>query len=149
MFMPDKVAVLREMLRVVKPGCQVFIMVWGAIEKCPGQMAMSKTWKKLLGEERAAGFSYQHSLSNLEELYRMMETAGLADVDNHAQMGTMRWGSAEQLVRSYGSLGSCPGDATLQAAAVQEVSKLLEPYTNADGLVYPIEAILGRGTKPW
>lgn len=149
MFMPDKVATLREMLRVVKPGGQVFIMVWGAIEKCPGQMAMSKTWKRLLGEEQAAGFSYQHSLSNKDELHRLMETAGLADVDIHAQMGTMRWESAEQLVRSYGALGHFPGDAILQAAAIQEVSQLLEGYTKADGLAYPIEAVLGRGTKPW
>jgi len=79
----------------------------------------------------------------------LMETSSLTDVETHAQMGTMRWESAEQLVRSYGALGHFPGDANLQAVAVQEVSKLLETYTNADGLAYPIEAILGRGTKPW
>lgn len=133
MFMPDKVAAFREMLRVVKPGGKVFIMVWGAIEKCPGQMAMFKTWNRLLGEEQAASFSNQHSMSDKDELHKLIETAGLTHVETHAQMGTMRWESAEQLVRSYGSLDPFPGDATLQAVAVQEVSKFLETYTNVDG----------------
>jgi len=36
MFVADKVAALKEMYRVLKPAGRLGLMVWGAIEKCPG-----------------------------------------------------------------------------------------------------------------
>ena len=38
--MPDRVATLKEMLRVLVPDGRLAVLVWGSIGKCPAQTAM-------------------------------------------------------------------------------------------------------------
>jgi ubiquinone/menaquinone biosynthesis C-methylase UbiE len=148
MFMPDKVAALKEMQRVLKPGGRLAVMVWGAIDKCPGQMSVAKTWEKLFGAEQAAGFYRQHSVGDPEVVRSLLEKAGFQEIHAQPEMGTMRFPSAEHLVRSYGALGKFPADEIQQAAAIRDVTQALQRYLGAEGLAYPIEAVLARAKRP-
>lgn len=147
MFIPDKVVALKEMNRVLKPNGRVAVMVWGAMEKCPGQTAMAKTWEKLFGAEQAAGFYRQHSMSDPQMLHSLLEAAGFCEIDVQQRTGTMRFPTTAHLVRGYGALGRFSASEAQQVAAVQEVNQALEIYVGAQGLVYPIEAVLGKVRK--
>ncbi|MBI4928573.1 MAG: methyltransferase domain-containing protein [Anaerolineae bacterium] len=147
MFIPDKVAALKEMLRVLKTNGRVAVMVWGAIEKCSGQTAMAKTWEKLFGKEQAAGFYRQHSMSDPQMLRSILEAAGYCEIEIQSSMGTMRFPSVEILVRAYGALGKFPANPSEQALAIQEVEQALQEFMGSQGLVYPIEAVLGKARK--
>jgi ubiquinone/menaquinone biosynthesis C-methylase UbiE len=148
MFIPDKAAALKEMFYVLKPGGRLGVMVWGAIEMCPGQMALAKTWGKLFGADQAAGFYRMHSMSDPETLRSLFEVAGFQEINIQLMMGTLRLPSVEHCVSSYGALGRFPADLATQAAAIREVAQALQDYEGSDGLVYPIEAVLGKGIKP-
>lgn len=147
MFIPDKVAALKEMRRVLRPNGRAAVMVWGAIEKCPGQTAMAKTWEKLFGIEKAAGFYRQHSMSDPQMLRSILEAAGYCEIEIQSSMGTMRFPSVEILVRAYGALGKFPANPSEQALAIQEVEQALHKFMGSQGLVYPIEAVLGKARK--
>jgi len=144
MFFPDKVAALKEIRRVLKPSGRAAVMVWGAIDRCPGQMAMAKTWEELYDAEQAAKFYRQHSLSDPENLRSLMVAAGFQEIEVNLTMGTMRFQSAEHLVRSYGALGQDPADERVRNAAIDAVTQALRSYVGPEGLVYPIEAVLAR-----
>jgi SAM-dependent methyltransferase len=147
MFIPDKVAALKEMRRVLKPQGRLAVMVWGRIDQCPGQIALARTWEKLFGLEQATNFYRMHSRCDPEALRSLLVAAGFQEVVVELKMGTMRFPSAEHCVRSYGALGRFPADEAQQTTAIREVAQALQAYVGPDGLVYPIEAVLGRSTK--
>lgn len=147
MFMPDKVAALKEIYRVLKPSGRAAVMVWGEIEKCPGQTAMAKAWENLFGAEQAAGFYRQHSMSDPQMLHSLLEAAGFCEIDVQQRIGTMRFPTIAHLVNGYGALGRFSASEAQKVAAVQEVNQALGIYVGAQGLVYPIEAVLGKARK--
>lgn len=147
MFIPDKVAALKEMRRVLKPGGRVAVMVWGAIDKCPGQMAMAKAWEKFFGVEQAGNFYSMHSMSDPETMREILFAAGFQEVNIQQAMGTMHFRSAEQQVRSYGAMGGFSAYERVQNAAISEVTQALRAYTGPEGLAYPIEALLARAKR--
>lgn len=62
-------------------------------------------------------------------------------------MGVVRHPSPEHLVRRYGALVGTEADESTRAMLIDEVSNSLQSYVGAEGLVYPIEAILASAGK--
>lgn len=147
MFFPDRVAALQEMRRVLKPGGRMALAVWGAMQKCPGQTAIKESWERHFGVDEAAGFVRQHVLGDPESVRPLIHEAGYDQVSVQPTMGAVRFPSPEHLVRSYGALIGKQTDAQTRASLIAEVSAALQPYVGADGLVYPIEAILASARK--
>lgn len=147
MFFPDQVMALREMRRVLKPAGRLGIMVWGSISQCPGQLAMKMCWDRYLGQEMGARITRQHSLGSSETIQSLLEEAGFTDYSVQAMMGNVRFPSAAHLMRSYGALVGMEVDEQTRANMIQEASDMLQPHVGADGLVYPIEAVLASARK--
>jgi ubiquinone/menaquinone biosynthesis C-methylase UbiE len=146
-FFPDRGQALREMGRVLRDDGRVAIMVWGAIERCPGQLVMRDTWARHFGPDSATIFRLQHALSDPADVRSLLTGAGFSDVSVRSVMGTVRYDSPEMLTRAYGNgLEIEADDATRQRIFV-DVSRALEAYVGEDGLVYPIEAILASARR--
>ena len=146
MFFPDQVAALKEIRRVLKPDGRLALAVWGSIAKCPGQMAMKQSWKRHFTDE-AGLFDAQHSLGNSEMVLSLIQDAGFRDVSVQAVMGVVRLLSPGHLARSYGAMASIQADEKTRTEVIDEVSAALQSYVGAEGLEYPIEAILASARK--
>ena len=146
MFFPDRVAALEEMRRVLKPDGRLALAVWGSIAKCPGQMAMKESWRRHFTE--AAGlFDAQHSLGDPEAVLSLIQEAGFRGASVQSVMGAVHLPSPEDLARSYGAMAGIQADEKTRAEVIDEVSTALQSYVGADGLEYPIGAILASARK--
>lgn len=147
MFFLDRVAALKEMWRVLKQGGRLALSVWGPIGGCPGQKAIHESWERHFGADEAAGFLQQHVLGDHVMVYSIVREAGFREISVQLRTGMVRWQSPEQLVRSCGALSGTSADEATRNALIDEVSTALQPYVTADGLAYPIEAILASARK--
>jgi ubiquinone/menaquinone biosynthesis C-methylase UbiE len=146
MFFPERVTVLKEMRRVLKKDGRLALAVWGSIAKCPGQMAMKESWERHFTDD-AGLFDAQHSLGNPEMVLSLIQDAGFREVSVRAVMGTVRLPLPEDLARSYGAMAGIQADERTRTKVIDEVSAALQSYVGAEGLEYPIEAILVSARK--
>ena len=135
------------MRRVLKPSGRVALSVWGPISKSPGQAALKESWERHFGAEAGAGFAQMHSLSDPEMVRAFLQEAGFSQVSVNPTLGVVRHRSPEHMVRSVGAMRGTQADERTRAQLIQEVSAALQPYVGAEGLVYPIEAILACARK--
>jgi SAM-dependent methyltransferase len=147
MFFSNRMVALKEMRRVLKPEGLIALAVWGAMRHCPGQMALKETWERHFGPDGAAGFSRMHCLDDLDVIRSLLNDAGFSAVLVQPTRGTVRWPSPAHLVSSYGALAGMVADERTRSQVIDEVSAALQPYIGAEGLVYPIEAILANAKK--
>jgi SAM-dependent methyltransferase len=146
MFFPDRVAALKEMRRVLKTDGRLALAVWGSIAKCPGQMAMKESWGRHFPEE-AELFDAQHALGDPEAVRSLLQDAGYRDLSVQTVMGVVHLSSPEHLARSYGAMAGIQADEKTRTKVIDEVSVALQSYVGAEGLKYPIEAILAGARK--
>jgi ubiquinone/menaquinone biosynthesis C-methylase UbiE len=147
MFFPDRATALKEMRRALKPDGRLTLLVWGSISKCPGQLAMKESWTRHFDAEATSLFERQHSLGDPAAVRSLIDAAGFRHAEVHAAAGLVRLASPEVLARSYGAMAEVPADEPTRAAVIAEVSAALKLYVRADGIAYPIEAILGSARK--
>jgi ubiquinone/menaquinone biosynthesis C-methylase UbiE len=147
MSMPDRVATLREMLRVLVPDGRLAVLVWGSISKCPGQTAVRESFERHFGADDAELFYRQHALGDPETVLSLVHDAAFRDASVQTAMGVVRFPSAEHLVRSYGALAGIEADEQTRTKVIHEVSIFLHSYVGAEGLAYPIEAILANARR--
>jgi hypothetical protein len=140
------VAALKEMRRVLKPHGRSALAVWGSIAKCPGQMAMKESWERHF-PDHAGLFAAQHSLGDPEIVLSLLQDAGFRDVSAQTAMGAVHLPSPGHLARSYGAMAGIQADEKTRTEVINEVSVALQSYVGAEGLEYPIEAILASARK--
>lgn len=147
MFFPDRVAALKEMRRVLTQDGRLALMTWGARDRCPGQSAVVKIWARHLGAQQADNWTTMHSLSDPALVRTLLEDADFTEIDAQTQVGNVHFTSPQELVCSYGALKGDVVEAPVYAALWKDADQLLQPYCSAEGLDYPIEAVLARACR--
>jgi len=144
-FSPDRPGALREMYRVLAPQGRLGLMVWRAIEFCPGFGALAAGLERHVSPEAAALMRAPFGLYESSELEALISAAGFGEVRVQPATGMVRFPSVEQLVHSYVAGSPLAGhvakvDDAARAALVRDVQAALAAYVNLEGLVFPIEA---------
>lgn len=75
-FMPDKLAAVREMRRVLAPGGRVAIATWGPLEQLPGVRALNAVAERHVGPV----IDSRHSFGHGGALAQLLADAGFSDV---------------------------------------------------------------------
>ena len=141
-FLPDKIAALREMHRVLAPGGRLAISVWRTTGVY--NSAVGKALRQHIGMDAASRFCASRDVPADEELLRLAVAAGFHHVKLHVQRTIVRLPSPEEFV--LGHLAATPVASEVRAmssparaALGHDVARELSPYSEAAGVAFPEE----------
>jgi ubiquinone/menaquinone biosynthesis C-methylase UbiE len=100
MFFEDRVAALREMWRILRPGGRLAVAVWDTLERTPGYAAMTALIDRLFGAAVAEGLRAPYVLGDPDELLELFSRAGIPGVRLRTLDGVARFPSVERWVQT-------------------------------------------------
>ncbi len=98
MFFEDRRAAVREMVRVLKPGGRMAVVVWDSLENTPGYARMTMLLQELFGEKVAATLRAPFILGEIEILRSIFVEAGFPEIEITTITGTARFPSIQDWV---------------------------------------------------
>ena len=151
-FMPDRLAAVEEMYRVLAPGGRVAIATWFSLEHIPGFFAIAQGLARHVSNEVAGLMHSAFSLGDSGEVRALFEKAGFDIISIRDATKSARFPSVEDFVRVVviggivGRSGIVLSDETL-SALIGDVSDELQPYIDDQGLAFPMTANLATARK--
>lgn len=149
MYFEDKEGALGEMMRVLRPGGNLAVVVWDKLENSPGYAVEDQLFQRLLGDEAADEAPY--SLGDKQVLKGLFANAGIPDVEIQTCEGTARFPSIEAWihadVKGWTSADSINDEQyeLLLTEARQELAR----FATTDGSVaFPTPAHIVTASKP-
>jgi ubiquinone/menaquinone biosynthesis C-methylase UbiE len=138
MFFDDRVAALREMQRVLRPGGRLAVAVWDALEHSPGYASLAALLERLLGKRVGDAFRAPFVLGDAAALRALCADAGIAKASIVQRQGTVRFASIDALVSTERAcawtLGNLLDDMQFERLRREAQSTFL-PFVDAGGMV--------------
>ena len=138
MFFDDRVAALREMRRVLRPGGRLAVAVCDALANSPGYAALAALLERLFGTRVANAFRAPFVLGDVRALRALCVDAGIADATVAQHQGTVRFKSIDALVSTeracVWTLGGLLDDAQFEHLR-REAQSVFRPFVDGSGLV--------------
>ena len=147
MFFEDRVRGLQEMYRVLAPGGQLLVLVWGSIEDNPGFLFAAEGFGRYAGIEAGNSIRGMFVLGDVRQMRSLAEAASFRDAVVKPVAVQAHFPSVEDFVHGFGALIQPPIDEATQLELLAEITTTLQPYVNHEGLTFPIEAILMQVRK--
>lgn len=151
MFFDDRVAALREMQRVLRPGGRLAVAVCGALEHSPGYASLAALLERLFGKRVADAFHAPFVLGDAVALRTLCADAGIADASVVQRQGTVRFASIDALISTERAcawtLGGLLDDDQFERLR-REAQSMLLPFVDAGGMVaFAMPALLITAAK--
>lgn len=138
MFFDDRVAALREMQRVLRPGGRLVVAVCDALDRSPGYAALAALLERLFGRTVADAFRSPFVLGDEARLRTLCAEAGLVDAGIVRRQGTVRFASIDALVSTeracVWTLGGLLDEAQFERLRI-ESQGVFRPFVDAGGAV--------------
>lgn len=153
MFFGDRVAAVREMLRVLAPGGHLAVAVWGPLESSPGYRDEATLLERTSGRAAADAVRAPFVLGDRQALAALFADAGAASVRVITHQGTARFPGVHAMVEAdlrgwLPVMGVVLPEETI-ASILREADAALAAYVSDAGAVaFPVAAHLVTGTRP-
>lgn len=155
MFVPDPVAALREMMRVLVPGGRFAVAVWASLSDTPAYAAEVALVERLAGRAAGAALRAPFALGDPARLAEICHAAGISDASVTLRHGQGRFPDIRSLVeidlRGWLALaGSVALDEELIAEILRQAEVAVRPFVTDDrgGVVFDSPALLATAVKP-
>ena len=151
MFFDDRVAAMREMQRVLRPGGHLAVAVCDALERSPGYASLAALLERLFGKPVADAFRGPFVLGDAAALRGLCADARIPEVRVVQREGTVRFASIDALVSTeracVWTLGGLLDDAQFDRLR-REAQRVFLPFVDANGMVaFAMPALLITATK--
>lgn len=152
MFFEDRTMALREMRRVSRPGGQIAVAVWDALDHAPGYAVLAELLHRLFGPKVAEPFRAPFILGDPEQLAALCSAAGLEMVHVARHDRPVHFASIDALVAAehacVWTLGGLLDDTQFERlrAAAQET---LRPWLtgHGPGVEFVVPALIATAAR--
>lgn len=138
MFFDDRVAALREMRRVLRPGGRLAVAVCDAVEHSPGYASLAALLDRLFGRRVGDAFRAPFVLGDADALHALCARAGLTEASIVQRRGTVRFASIDTLVSTEQAcawtLGGVLGERQFEQLR-REARGTFAPFVDSRGMV--------------
>ncbi len=101
MFIGSRVAAIKEMLRVCKPGGLVTVSVWAPLSQSRGYTALISLIREFAGERAAFRLAAPWSLGVQGKMDALLLSAGVNEYECHERVGVARFPSIDTFVEVH------------------------------------------------
>jgi len=148
MYFENQENAVREMMRVLRPGGSLAVVVWDKLEHNPGFAAEDKLWQQVFGEESAD--ESPNKLGDKIILKKLFKSSGVTNVQINTRQGTARFESIESWIHA-GAKGWTQDDAISDdqlKLLLKTAEKDLTRFRTVDGSVaFPTSAHIVTARK--
>lgn len=151
MFFDDRVAALREMWRVLRPGGRLAVAICDAIEHSPGYASFAALLDRLFGKRIGDAFRAPFVLGDTDALRALCTDAGIPATSIVQRKGSVRFDSIDTMVSTERACVWTLGGALDQRQFERlrrEAQTTLSPFVDAGGMVaFAMPALLLTAAK--
>ena len=138
MFVPDRLAALQEMDRVLTPEGRIAVAVWADIEHSPGYVAEASLLERTVGERAAEAIHAPYALGDVPALEKLFGEAGLSPTVQTYD-GRVSYPSVAAMVgpdlEGWLPVFGVHLDPEQKALVLREAEDALREFTTPDGSV--------------
>jgi ubiquinone/menaquinone biosynthesis C-methylase UbiE len=151
-FVPDTVAALREMRRVLAPRGRLAVSACRPIEHSPAYVPLADLLARHVGPPAGAGMRSPFAAWTADDVRGFLAAAGFRDVHVRIEVASVRYPSAaEMLRREAASSPLAEPVAALapaaRAALVGALEDALRPFRDDDGVVSPLQLYVATAAR--
>jgi SAM-dependent methyltransferase len=143
MFIKNRVAAIKELLRVCKPDGMIVVATWAQLEHSPAYRAFIELTRRIIGSKVALKLREPWALGSPGRMDSLLLSSGVNEFECHERPGVARFPSVDAFVethlRTTGEFHSISEQSLRDL--LHAVEDVFQRYVTADGrIIVPLDA---------